>query len=69
MRKSEINRAVAYFTHEGESYKIHERTNRHSDGTPCTRRFIVRRADGKWSGEARNVREAREVLDTRNSKS
>lgn len=66
--KTETNRAVSYFEHRGEAYKIHERSNPLHDGTRCTRRFIVRRSDDRWSGEANNVRDARKVLDQREAK-
>ena len=65
---TETNRAIAYFTHEGEAYKIHERSNILHDGTRCTRRFIVRRADDSYHGHLENgggVREARATLNAR----
>jgi hypothetical protein len=61
----ERNRTVSRFTHRETDYTIHERTNYHSDGKPCPRRFIMKTQDGGWDGEANNVKEARKVLDQR----
>ena len=67
--RREINRAVAYFDHDGERYKIHERTNYTTGGVRFTRRFILRRADDSYQGHLPTaiggVREARATLDAR----
>ena len=60
----ETNRTVARFEHNGKPYTIHERANMCSDGSTFRRRFILD-DNGSWSGEARTVREARQVLDDR----
>ena len=57
----ERNRTVSRFTHAGESYTIHERTNWTSEGYEYKRRFICD-ASGSHRGEASTVREARKVL-------
>lgn len=61
---TERNRTVARFTHHGQNYTIHERTNPLSDGTPCTRRFILDES-GSHRGEANNVKAARALLDAK----
>lgn len=58
----ERNRTVARFTHNGEDYTIHERTNWTSQGYKFTRRFICD-SEGNHRGAASNVREARTVLN------
>lgn len=68
--ENETNRTVARFTHEGEDYKIHERTNLLGNGEKFTRRFILdsegcARGHLLWCG---GVKSARKVLDERKAK-
>jgi len=60
----ERNRTVARFTHNGENYTIHERTNWTSQIYKFTSRFICD-AEGSHRGAASNVREARTVLNAK----
>lgn len=60
----ERNKTVARFNHDGKSYTIHERQNKLSDGSWCKRRFICDE-EGRFKGEASNVREARQVLSNK----
>ncbi len=67
-QRRERKRTVARFTHDGEQYTIHERSNVLHDGEIYTRRFICR-SDGGNVGNLEylgGVREAREILNTPN---
>lgn len=60
----ERNRTVKKFQHNGDWYRIHERTNYTSNEQPFTRRFVIN-SNGAWIGDARTVKEARVVLEKR----
>ena len=64
MNANERNRTIAHFEHNGKHWRIHQRSNRLSDTSWGTRRFIINE-DGNWAGWARNIKEARRVLDAR----
>jgi hypothetical protein len=62
MPRNERNRTVARFEHNGQSYIIHERKHKLSDGSWFASRFICD-SNGDWQGWAKGIKEAREVLE------
>lgn len=67
MKTKETNRTIARFTHNGETYRIHERSNQLHNGEVFTRRFICRPDGGNVGNLERldGVREARQLLDAK----
>jgi hypothetical protein len=61
-RYNERNKTVAKFEYKGESYVIHERKHKLSDGTWYVSRFLCD-SDGNWQGWANNVKQGREILN------